>query len=501
MAASIGASCWRSLVCWVNSAATITWVVVAAAAPMCRSSASANTANPGLWSIDRHTIATSRPPGTSTLAISASAAARSGKNCKPSWQHTTSKLPSGNGNRPAVACTQPIGAPPSGKPGHHPRTARRIQHPLTLRRGRHVQDPWCPRPKDRRDQLALVDLGGTTRHLPLLVAHAASSSRLRTSPEPTAARRPTHHHPRTPRVSATSWYASTGSGGRDGVAGRSAGRTWPGVVGQPVGQGMQVRRAERAEAWSGSGTSSSATPAPIWPGRSGSPRPLRTPATRPSCRPGTSVPGRTSSIRCSRPPSRPPARSRCCHRPTSGRSSGRPSGGPRSLATRPASRVCCCRCGWPRCQPPGLLATRVYIDLVDLDQQAATERLLAGVRAWPSQAAGSATLPGRPGYDHRRDAVPWASAGDLRRAAAQPELHRPRRPAASPAGPPRRDQAWRGGAGGGGPRAGRGGQDPAGGRVRPPVCRRLRPGLVGTGRAAGDHSRAACPAGPPPWPA
>jgi TIR domain len=27
---------------------------------------------------------------------------------------------------------------------------------------------------------------------------------------------------------------------------------------------------------------------------------------------------------------------------------GRPSGGSRSPATRPASRVCCCRYGWPR---------------------------------------------------------------------------------------------------------------------------------------------------------
>jgi hypothetical protein len=43
----------------IAPAAGLTW----------RSSASASTANPGLWSIDRHTIAASRPPGASTLAI------------------------------------------------------------------------------------------------------------------------------------------------------------------------------------------------------------------------------------------------------------------------------------------------------------------------------------------------------------------------------------------------------------------------------------------------
>src|SRR5262249_28709283 len=37
------------------------------------------------------TMITSRPPGTRTRRISRSAAARSGKNCKPSWQHTIAR--------------------------------------------------------------------------------------------------------------------------------------------------------------------------------------------------------------------------------------------------------------------------------------------------------------------------------------------------------------------------------------------------------------------------
>ena len=76
---------------------------------------SARAANPGLWSIDRHTRAASRPPGASTLAISASAAGRSGKNCRPAWQQTTWKLWAGNGIRPALACTHPVGAPVTGR--------------------------------------------------------------------------------------------------------------------------------------------------------------------------------------------------------------------------------------------------------------------------------------------------------------------------------------------------------------------------------------------------
>jgi hypothetical protein len=56
----------------------------------------------------------------------------------------------------------------------------------------------------------------------------------------------------------------------------------------------------------------------------------------------------------------------------------------------------------------------------------------------------------------------------------------------------RRLRAGRGHAGGAGAvRAGRGGQDPAGHRVRAPVRRRLRPGVVDRRRAAGAHPRPA----------
>jgi hypothetical protein len=73
----------------------------------------------------------------------------------------------------------PVRADPfGGQPGHHPRAAGHVQHPLAPGRGREVQDPRRPRPEDRRDELALVDLGGATRHLPALVAHSAASIRV-----------------------------------------------------------------------------------------------------------------------------------------------------------------------------------------------------------------------------------------------------------------------------------------------------------------------------------
>jgi hypothetical protein len=44
--------------------------------------------------------------------------------------------------------------------------------------------------------------------------------------------------------------------------------------------------------------------------------------------------------------------------------------------------------------PPGLLRSRVYLDLVGLDQQAATERLLAGVRGGRTKPPGRRLYPG-----------------------------------------------------------------------------------------------------------
>jgi hypothetical protein len=69
-------------------------MIVAACPPTWCSSASARMAKPGLCWIGRQTRRTARPLGASTRCISRRAADRSGKYCSPSWQMTTSKLPS-----------------------------------------------------------------------------------------------------------------------------------------------------------------------------------------------------------------------------------------------------------------------------------------------------------------------------------------------------------------------------------------------------------------------
>ena len=48
------------------------------------------------------------------------------------------------------------------------------------------------------------------------------------------------------------------------------------------------------------------------------------------------------------------------------------------------------------CAPPGLLRTRVYIDLVGLDEQAAAERLRAGLGHGRAKPAGRRPYPGAP---------------------------------------------------------------------------------------------------------
>jgi hypothetical protein len=58
---------------------------------------------PGLWSIERHTIAARRPSGARTLASSETTAGRSGKYWRPSWQTTTSKAWSAKGRRSVLA--------------------------------------------------------------------------------------------------------------------------------------------------------------------------------------------------------------------------------------------------------------------------------------------------------------------------------------------------------------------------------------------------------------
>ena len=55
-----------------------------------------------------HTLSASRPPGARTRLISLMAAPRSGKNCSPCWQNTTSKLRSANGRAAALPRCQSI---------------------------------------------------------------------------------------------------------------------------------------------------------------------------------------------------------------------------------------------------------------------------------------------------------------------------------------------------------------------------------------------------------
>jgi TIR domain len=47
------------------------------------------------------------------------------------------------------------------------------------------------------------------------------------------------------------------------------------------------------------------------------------------------------------------------------------------------------------CQPPGLLATRVYVDLVGLDEEAAVARLRAGIQQGRARPPGRRTFPGQ----------------------------------------------------------------------------------------------------------
>ena len=151
------------------------------------------------------------------------------------------------------------------------------------------------------------------------------------------------------------------------------------------------------------------------------------------------------------------------------------------------------------CEPPGLLASRVYIDLVDVDETTARQRLLAGVK--PGERPDTAPFPGAPRTGRPRPAVlpgagavSWAGPGGEQSAAAQPQLLRPRGAAAAVARRPAGRRGRCGVAGRGGARAGWGRQDPAGAGVRPPVPQRLRRDLVGAGRATRP---------PPPrrWPA
>ena len=220
------------------------------------------------------------------------------------------------------------------------------------------------------------------------------------------------------------------------------------------------------------------------PGRSGSPTSSKPPATRSCCKPGTSARAELHPADASGPPARPPGRSRCCPRHTSARRTPATSGPPRSSATQPGrDRLLPVRiepCDLHRCSPPGS-----YIDLVGLDEVAAAAGCWTGSTG-PCQAARHAPVPRpAPARTAGKSRFPGSWPAILNAPATQPELHRPRRPAQELRRPLRTPAGRRGGAGQRGLRAGWGGQDPARGRVRPPVRRRLRPDLVDPRRAAG----------------
>jgi hypothetical protein len=84
------------------------------------------------------------------------------------------------------------------------------------------------------------------------------------------------------------------------------------------------------------------------------------------------------------------------------------------------------------CDPPGLLATRVYVDLVGLDEAAARERLLAGLqeRERPGRPAAAPVFPGRAATEAVGPAsVSRPGSGNQQPGPPKPQLHRPHRPA------------------------------------------------------------------------
>jgi hypothetical protein len=91
------------------------------------------------------------------------------------------------------------------------------------------------------------------------------------------------------------------------------------------------------------------------------------------------------------------------------------------------------------CAPPGLLASWVYVDLVDTDEPTARRRLLDGV----DQSGARPTMAPFPGTAGGRSGFP-AGPGDQQPARPQPELLRPWRAAGAAA----RQSAGRVGSGG-----------------------------------------------------
>jgi hypothetical protein len=147
------------------------------------------------------------------------------------------------------------------------------------------------------------------------------------------------------------------------------------------------------------------------------------------------------------------------------------------------------------CEPPGLLRTRVYIDLVDTDEPTAKRLLLDGVgesgarptsAPFPGAAAGMKRFPGQgPAVSN----LPARNRNFSGRDELLEQLHASLQAESAAAVVPMGGAAW----------AWRGRQDRAGAGVLPPLRQRLRLGVVDFGRAANLGDRGPGRVGPRAW--
>jgi hypothetical protein len=90
------------------------------------------------------------------------------------------------------------------------------------------------------------------------------------------------------------------------------------------------------------------------------------------------------------------------------------------------------------CDLPPLIATRIYIDLADLNEEAAAARLLVGIDQGRAKPPGRRPFPGRARRQAAGSPFPSRRPEIFNVDCKEPELHRPRRPpqgiAAHPAG-------------------------------------------------------------------
>ena len=134
-----------------------------------------------------HTLRTTRPPSVSTRRISRTDAARSGKNCTPCWHSTRSNAPSGRAragripfpplNRRACWCGERTGDGQHGGadierdhlacrpnhggdvPCHTAGATRHVQRTFARLRSRVLKQHTCPRVRDGRAKIVLVQFG------------------------------------------------------------------------------------------------------------------------------------------------------------------------------------------------------------------------------------------------------------------------------------------------------------------------------------------------------